>query len=231
MVYKSKGLVLSGRDYTGSAEPPATILEDESREENDGAFLGAGEPDWVQLPSGLWVMNFDNANDYVTFGNILAFERTDPFSIEVWAKPSSVSLDTLVAKQDTAGNLYIGYHFYIHNTKLKLSMADDNGDALRVAGDTAILNNTRGHFVVTYDGSSTAAGLILYVNGAAETPDVEAEALASTMVSTTPLLLGDRGAHGTFYGGQMRPPKIWNRALPPEIVAARFQNGRHWFGI
>ena len=47
---------------------PADVLRDLSRFGNDGAFLGAGEPAWVQLKTGKWVLKFDGNNDSVDLG-------------------------------------------------------------------------------------------------------------------------------------------------------------------
>jgi len=68
----AKGLTFSAQKYFSHdsvAAPPDALVKDISRYRNDGVFLGAGEPNWVRLLSGLWVMVFDGLNDIATIGN------------------------------------------------------------------------------------------------------------------------------------------------------------------
>ena len=65
---KSTGLVFKSRDYIGSAEPPATVLEDEIRGHNGS--MTTGKPDLVQLPSGLWVYSYNGADAVVDVGDL-----------------------------------------------------------------------------------------------------------------------------------------------------------------
>lgn len=69
MSFKSTGLVFKSRDYIGSVEPPATVLEDESRFGNNGSMTTA-KPDLVQLPSGLWVFSYNGTDAVVDVGNL-----------------------------------------------------------------------------------------------------------------------------------------------------------------
>jgi|TARA_Y100000310_G_scaffold16579_1_gene16523 hypothetical protein len=83
----AKGIVFEAKRYwspVGKAAPPDS-LPDVSRFGNDGTFTTA--PDWVQLSSGLWVMDFVAAsNELVTVGDI-GTARTLVF----WLKPDSTT--------------------------------------------------------------------------------------------------------------------------------------------
>ena len=88
---KTTGCVLSPREYRTILEPPAS-LEDTSRYGNDGVFTGAGEPDWAQLPSGLWVLDFDGINDIVTIGDCVANIQT----FIAWIKPDDITTRSII---------------------------------------------------------------------------------------------------------------------------------------
>ena len=66
---KATGYAFKSRDYIGSVEPPATVLEDESRFGNNGSMVTA-KPDLVQLPSGLWVFSYNGTDAVVDVGDI-----------------------------------------------------------------------------------------------------------------------------------------------------------------
>ena len=61
---KYKGCVFEGFSPRAplGAVAPADALPDMSRYGNDGVFGGgAAAPTWTQLPSGLWVLEFDGS--------------------------------------------------------------------------------------------------------------------------------------------------------------------------
>lgn len=72
----------------GLIEPAATLLVDYSRNKIDGTMLD-GHPDWVQLPSGLWVQSYDGVADHANMGDNREHEiRTgDEFTIKMWVYP------------------------------------------------------------------------------------------------------------------------------------------------
>ena len=90
-------------------EPDATTLYDLSRYGNDGSHKGSGEPDAVQLPSGLWVWDFDGSDDIITIGNILSNVQ----SALLWIEPDDNTTRSIVdfdsgthsLEMDGSGNL------------------------------------------------------------------------------------------------------------------------------
>lgn len=62
-------------------EPGAATLYDLSRYRNNGTINNAT---WAQLPSGLWVLNFDGTGDYVTIPDHASLDLTDAITMEAW---------------------------------------------------------------------------------------------------------------------------------------------------
>jgi len=74
-------------------EPPATVLYDKSRYRINGDFRSDGHPDWVELPNGLWAMDFDPGTpDYVTIP--ASYTQLD-FTHEAFSIIARIRLDTL----------------------------------------------------------------------------------------------------------------------------------------
>lgn len=93
-------------------EGAGTRVHDLSRQHNNGAFRGVGEPLWVQLASGLWVLQFDGANDYITIPHnlILVLGQLD-FSMELWANRTGfVGLDDILTQGQFVAANYIEFH-------------------------------------------------------------------------------------------------------------------------
>ena len=113
LVPKSTGLVFDSAHQPGLAEPPAATLKDYSRWGNDGTFGGAGAPDWVRLPSGLWVLEVNGDDDYITLDSIIYLpadftymawvNRTDDDSYDFWI--AGINNDDRVGWSDA--NTYI----------------------------------------------------------------------------------------------------------------------------
>jgi len=87
----ARGIVLQP-ELSIDLEPDATTLYDLSRYKNNGTMLGAGEPNAVQLPRGLWVWDFDGTDDIITIGNTLQSIR----SALLWIYPDDITTRSIV---------------------------------------------------------------------------------------------------------------------------------------
>ena len=96
------------------------------------------------------------------------FQRKDPFSIGLWINlPDSLEEGVIFHKGKGTGlHAYRGYHLYLRENKLEVLFA-------HTAPDNAIIEHTleevpKGtwiHLMFTYDGSSRAAGVKVYLDG------------------------------------------------------------------
>src|SRR5574343_1084076 len=121
------------------------------------------------------VVDFGGTDEYVTMGDVLNFERTDSFSISCWFKTTGTNSAHLVTKRN-ASPIYQGRQFYISASgALYFSLINDwsIGNRLQVYTTTAWNNGAWHHVVATYDGSSTAAGVKIYVDNVLQTLIIE----------------------------------------------------------
>ena len=112
-------------------------------------------------------VSFDGVDDHIIIGDVLGFERNDSFSFELLLQSTdNVGRVTLISKfqSPTVPN---GYELMLRDGILELSLVNTGGDvdALRVQNSTSLATGEIFHVIVTYDGSSSAGGVSMYING------------------------------------------------------------------
>lgn len=80
------GRIWAARSFIGDVEPPATAVEDISRFGNDGSMTTA-KPDWVQLDTGLWVLDFNGTDAVVDVGAV----GQDMQTVVMWIFPDDIT--------------------------------------------------------------------------------------------------------------------------------------------
>jgi hypothetical protein len=97
------------------------------------------------------------------------------------------------------------------------------GNSLKVVTKTAIAANTWTHVAVTYDGSSRANGLRIYLDGQPAETNVVRDALWKDITyggGEPDLAIGHRFRDAGFKGGRVDDFRIFHRALAPIEAAA-----------
>lgn len=111
-------------------------------------------------------LNGDNWLDVKPIG---MFRKSQPFSIGLWVNiPNALTQGVIFHKGDRE-RLYNfrGYHLYLKDNKLEIMMAHTApSDAITRISKDAVPRDKWIQLTVTYDGSSTAAGFNLYLDGA-----------------------------------------------------------------
>ncbi|MEX2640150.1 MAG: DUF1553 domain-containing protein [Balneolales bacterium] len=112
-------------------------------------------------------LEFSNDSSVSLGEDFAVFERSDPFSFSFWINSSGTSSEVPIMGK--AGFLRQGYRgYYIRLLEGRLSVRLVHGwpyNALQVQSPDTLPRNEWSHVAVTYDGSSRAGGLRIYVNG------------------------------------------------------------------
>jgi len=110
-------------------------------------------------------LNGDNWLDVKPVGT---FRKSQPFSIGLWVNiPNALTQGVIFHKGDRE-RLYNfrGYHLYLKDNKLEIMMAHTApSDAITRVSKDIVPRDKWIQLTVTYDGSSTAAGFNLYMDG------------------------------------------------------------------
>jgi hypothetical protein len=164
-------------------------------------------------------VRFEGASEYVTMGNVLAFERTDPFSLSFWFRTTDTGGPYLIAKMGGGGAVR-GYGVALGaDGGLTLILRSDNatGNKIVVTTTTVSYNDGAWHCVTwTYSGSSTAAGCACYIDGSVVALTTVTDALAATMVTADPFWLGASyygGVPGGYYVGFLDEVAVYSKEL------------------
>lgn len=140
-----------------------------------------GENRLVESRSGMAMQFTGDDPVKTTQGNFL---RHDPFSVALWLqtpdhKDRAVVFHRSRAWTDAASR---GYELLIEEGKLKWSLIHfwpGNAASIRTVHNLPVQQWT--HVVVTYDGSSRANGLSIYVNGELEETEIVRDSLSKTI--------------------------------------------------
>jgi hypothetical protein len=167
----------------------------------------------------------------VLLGDALSVERTDPFSVGFRVtpeKPGGVPL----SRMDSTNGLR-GWDVYLDNGNVLVHLIHHWPDnAIRVRTRTAIPTGTTASVLVTYDGSSKAAGVRIYVDGALAEVDADTDSLTATLRTDVATRLGGRSAD-SYFTGSVAQVRLYRRMLDPSEVErlARTDRWRALAGI
>lgn len=195
-------------------EGEGTQVRDASGNQPAGTLHG--NPTWTDGRFGK-ALQLDGAT-YADLGTAAGFERNQKFSYGAWIYPTSTQSMTIVSRMDDAGG-FRGWDLYLGEGKAYVHMIHDwDKNALRVNTKSALELNKWHHLFATYDGSSKAAGIRIYVDGKPAALDVTHDTLTDTIRTDKPLHLGRRNP-GALFKGALDDVRIYGRELSADEVA------------
>ncbi len=197
-----------------------------------GALL-QDAPDLVDDPDagGGKAVRFSGDNA-VVHTTLRSMSRTDAFSIALRIKPTEPQARAVVVHQSRAwtdaGSR--GFELTLHDGRPFFGLVHFwPGNAVAVRARTALPVGRWSSVVVTYDGSSRASGIVLYVDGVAVDVDVLRDHLYKDILydpqagdlqtKPTPLTLGGRFRDSGFKNGLVDDLRVYDVALTAVEVA------------
>ena len=171
---------------------------------------------------------FDGVNETINCGtdSTLDLERTDTFSISTWFKISNVTASReLCGKVNSVSNG--GYECFLLQTtgELRFSLRNTGGNRLLVETNNTFDDGVWHHVVFTYDGSSTAAGVTIYVDGSSEALTTVIDALSASISVVNNFYIGSRNATANFCLGNIDELSIYDEELTSGEVTAIYNSG------
>jgi len=166
-------------------------------------------------------LRFDDSSG-VVFPGQGRFTRSDAFSFSMWVKLPLVHGRVVIihrtAMTPDAG--LQGYEISLENGRVAFGLYHDwAGDSAKVVAGKVPIPGEWCHLAVTYDGSSRAAGMKVFLNGEPSNTEVAADALGNDIVpedAAAELTIGFRpGDNGT-----VDEFRVFARALVPIEVAS-----------
>lgn len=142
------------------------------------------------------------------------FERTQPFSVSLWVKiPKRGNFGGLVSRMDDTNN-YRGWDLWMENDRVGMHIINNwEEDAMKVVAKSPLQPNQWYQVTVTYDGTSKASGIRVFLNGKPEPVEVMRDQLKSTTKTTVPFKIGQRHTQSRVLGLAMKEVKLFGRQL------------------
>ncbi|NNM31122.1 MAG: DUF1549 domain-containing protein, partial [Akkermansiaceae bacterium] len=169
-------------------------------------------------------------DDPVKLPGVGNFARWEPFTVGLWLNTPKAFERTVVARRSKAWTdaASRGYELLLEDGKPSVALVHFYpGNAIRVRATDPLPVDTWQHVAFTYDGSSTAAGLRLYVNGRPAATEVVRDHLTKTIRGggENDLALGERFRDVGFKGGMVDDLLVFDRELTP-LEVAELHDGR-----
>jgi hypothetical protein len=181
----------------------------------------AENPELVEGREGRGVRLSGENNVTLPLGN---FDRFEPFSLALWIqtpdfKDRAVIIHRSMSWTDAGSR---GYQLLIEDGKLNVSLIHFwPGNAISISAREPVPLNQWTHVAITYDGSSRAAGLALYIDGRRAPCDVVRDQLTKNITGggNDHLTVGQRFRDRGFKNGLVDEIKVFDRALTALEVA------------
>jgi hypothetical protein len=159
---------------------------------------------------------------YVNFGTAINFERTQTCSYEFWINAASGSSDIL-SKWDAG--ITRGMVISLNAAVFYFALATDGTHYMLVQTSKTVGNSAWHHVVITYNGGSVAAGVLLYVDGAVDaSPSVLSNSLNGTILNSVNFYMAKNGNLG-YFTGKLDEVTVYDRVLTAAEVTGRYNSG------
>ncbi len=188
-------------------------------------FKAAAQPEW-KSDGKLGPAPLIKAGKTFDFGNVGDFERDQAFSYGAWIKAPGGRYEAALARMDQ-GKDYRGWDLFTHDRNWAVHIVNRwPENALKVVTtDNPLKPGEWQHVFVTYDGSSKAAGLKIFINGVEAKTKAEVETLSDTIRNDVTFRVGQRSKDQVLNDGQVQDVRLYNRKLDAAEVKSLATDG------
>jgi len=165
-----------------------------------------------------------NGDNNVHMPGVGEFSRSTPFTLSLYVSVPEVTARAVIMHRSRAwtdaGSQ--GYQLLLEDGRPSWSLVHFlPGNAIGIHAIDAMATNQFNHLVVTYDGSSTAAGLAMYIDGVQVPTEVVKDNLHKGIKGGGPgaLTIGQRFRDNGLAGGTVDDVKVFDRCLTAFEVA------------
>ena len=176
---------------------------------------------------------FDGVDETATIGDVAAlkFIQTDPFSLSIWFKTTSTANNmTMLGKKLHSGMARPGYQLQlskIDEIMVEITNTRNTNEILIEYDHVANLfrDGEWHHALFTYDGSTNASGVVLYIDNVVQAPTVVNDNLSASIDGTGSAAIASQNGVNQMFDGNLEEPSIWDKALSVAEVSEVFNTG------
>lgn len=178
--------------------------------------------------------SFDGTN-YITMGNTLDVDGSSPFSMSIWVKNSyaGTNAQAFISKIDSS-TPYNGYYLGFNGVsasgpdvgKICFLFIDQFTNIIS-AQTTATFNDGSWHHIVcTYDGSKTAVGILIYLDGVLQSTTSDfSPSMTGSSANAINFEVAARNGNRNAFIGSIDIIKAWSRSLTSGDVTSDYNSG------
>jgi len=153
-----------------------------------------------------------NADDF-------SFTAADSFSAAAWVKVDSDATGYLISKMDNGNR---GWALWMDTSSggVRLRIGQNTSNEIDIRTSQSISDGDWHHVMFTYDGSTDASGVAIYVDGLLVANNVSDNRLdpGEDITNTALMSIGSRNGNNGFQG-QIDEAVVWDRVVTAEEVA------------
>tara|TARA_R110001606_G_scaffold361561_1_gene514690 strand:- start:269 stop:1021 length:753 start_codon:yes stop_codon:yes gene_type:complete len=180
---------------------------------------------------------FNGINELINIGDIsnLNIERTDAKSVFAFCYPKSSGVEGIVGKSKSGG-VFKGWSLRFSSNKIQVFIAHSTGNRIFIESTNTYSTNNWYNIGFSYDGSSNANGVTIYVNGVSVTYTIVSNSLTNTTIqSGAPFQIGTNRQNTNYFEGNIaqctfidkevsssEALEIYNGGVPTDISAVSF---------
>ena len=174
-----------------------------------------GDEIWVPSPAGR-ALEYDGTNETILKDAKSCFSSHEPFSHAAWIYfPEPFQHGRILGTEDGTFDKVPGLYLYIEDDKLTCKLANTwDYNLIEVTTRESFPFSEWTHVVVTYNGSSSADGLRIFLNG----EEMAVKVIRDNLTKNLPTMAWFKLGHRTFDGGAIDEYRQYSRVLTiPEI--------------
>ncbi|HEV8543792.1 MAG TPA: DUF1549 domain-containing protein, partial [Verrucomicrobiae bacterium] len=185
------------------------------------------------IPAGTGQEGVISANAFVTSKDTVPsldevgdFERDQPFSAGLWVRLTDDKTGSIISRMDDEDN-FRGWDIFLQDGRPAMHIIHKwTEDALKVQAKTAIEPNRWTHLLVTYDGSSKAAGVNMYVDGKLQDLERPTDKLENSIKTRAPFKIGQRKKGDPVERAAVQDVRLYARKLTSDEIGKLYEKPR-----
>jgi hypothetical protein len=147
------------------------------------------------------------------------FARDEAFSYTAWVKLDGDVNGSLFARMQDTNGIFRGWDLWLEGGRPAIHILHSWPDnAIKVIGKNELPKGRWTHVCMTYNGSSQAGGVKIYVNGELQEVTMDKNSLSSSIRTPVPFRIGQRDTSSAVMNAGLQDLRIYARELNPDEV-------------
>jgi hypothetical protein len=181
----------------------------------EATYRGKGQLTWGDSPFGKCLRLDGQENSFLDAGQAIQLERNEKFSYGAWVKANGNG--AVLSKMDDAA-AFRGFDLLLVDGRVEVHLVHSwPSNAIKVSTKPILPQGSWSHVFVTYDGSSQAAGLKIYINGESASLDINENHLTDTITTSQPFRIGKRSTAFSLKG-ELADVRLYRPTLSREEI-------------